>query len=139
MISTLGQALDLAAPAPGVERRRWWSTRSTSGGTRTWPEQIARAGREGRIASYQVCDFNLPIAADALLSRGMMGDGVIDFASIGRCVAAAGYTGPVEVEIFNADIWAADADEVLATMKQRWLDLVRPALEVSPADVASTA
>jgi len=75
-----------------------------------------------------VCDFNLPIAADPLLSRGMMGDGVIDFPSIGRYVAAAGYTGPVEVEIFNADIWAADADEVLTTMKQRWLDLVWPAL-----------
>ena len=68
---------------------------------------VARAGREGRLATYQVCDFNLPIAADALLSRGMMGDGVIDFATISRRVAEAGYDGPVEVEIFNADIWAA--------------------------------
>ena len=92
------------------------------------PEQIARAGEEGRLASYQVCDFNLPIAADALLSRGMMGDGVIDFDSIGRWVTAAGYTGPVEVEIFNADIWASDPDEVLATMKERWTKLVLPSL-----------
>ena len=59
-----------------------------------------------------------------------MGDGVIDFASISGWVADAGYTGPVEVEIFNADIWAADADEVLATMKQRWTDLVLPSLRV---------
>lgn len=127
VLSTLKQALDLAAPYPpgtvGVvvdTFHVWWDPEL--------PEQIARAGREGRIASYQVCDFNLPIAADALLSRGMMGDGVIDFASIGRWVTAAGYDGPVEVEIFNAEIWAADADEVLATMKQRWLDLVRPSL-----------
>jgi sugar phosphate isomerase/epimerase len=92
------------------------------------PELIARAGEEGRLASYQVCDFNLPIAADALLSRGMMGDGVIDFPTITGWVAATGYDGPVEVEIFNAEIWAADADEVVATMKQRYLELVRPAL-----------
>ena len=58
----------------------------------------------------------------------MMGDGVIDFASIGRWVAAAGYAGPVEVEIFNAEIWAGDADEVLATMKERWPELVLPSL-----------
>ena len=58
------------------------STPSMSGGTRRWPTQIARAGRENRLAAYQVCDWNLPIAADALLSRGMMGDGVIDFAAI---------------------------------------------------------
>ena len=44
--------------------------------------QIGRAGRENRIASHQVCDFNMPIAADPLLSRGYMGDGVIDFATI---------------------------------------------------------
>ena len=127
VISTLGQALDLAAPHPpssvGVvvdTFHVWWDP--------DLADQVARAGREGRIASYQVCDFNLPIAADPLLSRGMMGDGVIDFPSIGRYVAAAGYTGPVEVEIFNAEIWAADADEVLTTMKQRWLDLVWPSL-----------
>jgi sugar phosphate isomerase/epimerase len=138
VISTLGQALDLAAPHPPSSVavvidtfHVWWDPDLAA--------QIARAGREGRIASYQVCDFNLPIAADALLSRGMMGDGVIDFPAIGRYVAAAGYAGPVEVEIFNAEIWAADADDVLATMKQRWLDLVWPALELAPANEASTA
>lgn len=127
VISTLEQGLDLATPFPtdnvGVvvdTFHVWWDPKLS--------EQIARAGREGRLASYQVCDFNLPIAADALLSRGMMGDGVIDFATIGRDVTASGYTGPVEVEIFNADIWAADADEVIETMKRRWLELVLPSL-----------
>jgi sugar phosphate isomerase/epimerase len=56
----------------------------------------------------------------------MMGDGVIDFPAITRMIAEAGYEGPVEVEIFNADIWAAPADEVLATMTQRWQALVLP-------------
>jgi sugar phosphate isomerase/epimerase len=82
--------------------------------------------REKRIASYQICDFNLSIAADALLSRGMMGDGVIDFATIGTWVRNAGYTGDLEVEIFNQDIWDTDGDAVLATMKDRYQELILP-------------
>ena len=71
-------------------------------------DQIARAGREGRIATYQVCDWKTPLAADVLLSRHYPGDGVIDFASLTRAVEATGYDGDIEVEIFNADIWATD-------------------------------
>lgn len=96
---------------------------------------IARAGEQGRIASYQVCDFNLPIASDALLSRGMMGDGFVDFAAISRWVTDAGYTGDIEVEIFNADIWAAPGDEVVDLMKRRFHELVVPHLG---ADLAAT-
>jgi sugar phosphate isomerase/epimerase len=90
--------------------------------------EIARAGAGGRLACYQVSDWNLPIAPDALLSRGMMGDGYIDFDTIGRWVSEAGYTGDVEVEIFNEDIWAADGHEVIATLVDRYLDLVAPSL-----------
>lgn len=125
LISTLGQALDLAGPYPAGQVgvaidtfHVWWDPQLK--------EQIVRAGRESRIASYQVCDFNLPIAADALLSRGMMGDGVIDFVTITGWVRDAGYTGDIEVEIFNQEIWDADGDEVLATMKQRYAELVLP-------------
>jgi sugar phosphate isomerase/epimerase len=77
-------------------------------------EQIARAGRTGRIASYQVCDWITPLPADVLLGRGMMGDGHIDFASITDAVVQAGYTGDVEVEIFNEQIWDAPFDQVAA-------------------------
>lgn len=127
VISTLGQALDLAAPHP-VDAvavvvdtfHVFWDPDLAA--------QIERAGAEGRVAAYQVCDFNLPIPADALLARGMMGDGVIDFAPITRMVAATGYTGDVEVEIFNEAVWAGDPDDVLATMAQRYLDLVQPHL-----------
>ena len=41
-------------------------------------------------------------------------------------VAAAGYTGDVEVEIFNADLWAADGDTALATVARRYVELVEP-------------
>lgn len=125
VISTLGQALDLSAPFDSREVgvavdtfHVWWDPQLK--------EQIERAGRENRLASYQVCDFNLPIASDALLSRGMMGDGVIDFATIGTWVRDAGYTGDIEVEIFNQEIWDSDGDVVLETMKHRYAELVLP-------------
>lgn len=125
LISTLGQALDLAAPfdasAVGVAVDTfhvWWDPDLKA--------QIERAGRENRIASYQVCDFNMPIAADPLLSRGYMGDGVVDFATIGTWVRDAGYSGDIEVEIFNQDIWDTDGNAVLSTVKERYAELVLP-------------
>jgi sugar phosphate isomerase/epimerase len=127
VISTLGQALALAEPFPaetvGVvvdTFHVWWDPDL---GTR-----IAEAGRQGRISSYQVCDWLVPMAADPLMSRGMMGDGVIDFASIGGLVHGAGYRGDVEVEIFNEAVWAADGHAVIETMKRRYRDLVLPTL-----------
>ncbi len=105
VVSTLGQALDLADGfAPEVVGvtvdtfHIWWDPQVL--------DQIARAGREGRIASYQVCDWRTPLASDVLLSRHQPGDGVIDFGSLTRAVVDAGWDGDVEVEIFNADVWA---------------------------------
>jgi len=130
VISTLRQALDLAAPfdprVVGVvvdTFHVWWDP--------DLAPQIARAGAEGRLACYQVSDWVLPIAADPLLSRGMMGDGYIDFTAIGRWVTDAGYRGDVEVEIFNEDIWASDGEQVVTRMIDRYRDLVLPNL---PAD-----
>ncbi|MGG5752176.1 sugar phosphate isomerase/epimerase family protein [Zafaria sp. Z1313] len=130
VLSTLGQALDLAAPHPaetvGVvvdTFHVWWDPQLRG--------QIARAGAEGRLASYQVCDFNLPIAADALKSRGMMGDGYIDFGPVSAWVAEAGYRGPVEVEIFNEEVNTQDAALTLATMRERYAELVLPALHAA--------
>ncbi len=127
VLSTLGQCLDVAAPFPSAAvgvlvdtYHVWWD-----------PEverQIARAGEEGRLALYQVCDWLLPLAADPLLSRGYMGDGYIDFPALTRWVAQAGYTGVVEVEIFNAEIWSRPAAEIVATMAQRYTALVAPHL-----------
>lgn len=116
VVSTLGQALDLASDfdaatvGAAVDTFHiWWDPQVY--------EQIARAGREGRIATYQVCDWQTPLPADVLLSRHYMGEGIIDFASLTRAVVDTGYDRDIEVEIFNADIWA-DAP-------RRW-SLVRP-------------
>jgi sugar phosphate isomerase/epimerase len=54
----------------------------------------------------------------------MMGDGPIDFKKFGAAVAAAGYQGPIEVEIFNAEVWARDGDHVLAELSERYTALV---------------
>jgi len=39
-------------------------------------------------------------------------------------VDAQGYTGPIEVEIFNTDIWNRAGDDVMREMKERFLDHV---------------
>lgn len=128
VVSTLKQALDLAAPHPagavGVvvdTFHVWWDPEL--------PAQIARAGRENRIAGYQVSDFLCPLPADVLLGRAMMGDGVIDFAPITEAVTRAGYQADIEVEIFNAEVWAARPDDVLATMTERFSALIAPSAE----------
>ncbi|SMC53302.1 sugar phosphate isomerase/epimerase family protein [Lentzea albidocapillata] len=117
VLSTLGQALDLAErfdpEVVGVvvdTFHVWWDP--------DLERQIDRAA--GRIASFQVCDWITPLPADTLLARGVMGDGHIDFRHIADLVAKAGYTGDVEVEIFNADLWARPADVVVPLIAERF-------------------
>lgn len=127
VVSTLGQALDLAAPfdsrVVGVvidTFHLWWDPDLAA--------QVERAGREGRIASYQVCDWVTPIAADPLLSRGIPGDGDIDFAAFTALVRATGYDGDVECEVFRQEIWDADPDDVARRSASAYLELVEPHL-----------
>ena len=54
----------------------------------------------------------------------MMGDGVIEIRSIRAAVEQAGYTGPIEVEIFNQAIWDMPGDEVLNLMCTRFVECV---------------
>jgi sugar phosphate isomerase/epimerase len=58
----------------------------------------------------------------------MMGDGHIDFAPITRAVAAAGYTGDIEVEIFNQEIWDASHAEVAERVAETFGAFVAPSL-----------
>jgi len=121
VLSTLAQALDLAELFPAAQVgvvvdtfHVWWDP--------DLPRQIGRAGR--RIASFQVCDWLVPVPSDLLLARGMMGDGVIDFRPLRLAVAAAGYEGDIEVEIFNADLWAAPGDDIVGTTVRRYVQYV---------------
>jgi sugar phosphate isomerase/epimerase len=125
VLVTLGEALDLAEPYP-VEQvgvvvdtyHVWWDPAVEA--------QVARAG--DRIASYQVCDWITPLPADTLLGRGVMGDGHIDFPHLTAAVHAAGYRGDIEIEIFHADVWAADPDALARTLKRRYVSEVAVSL-----------
>ena len=83
--------------------------------------QIAEAA--GHILGFHVCDWLVP-TPDLLMGRGMMGDGVIDLRGLRSAVDAAGYTGPIEVEIFNRTIWDTPGDQTLALMVRRYLECV---------------
>nr|WP_207957032.1 sugar phosphate isomerase/epimerase family protein [Rubrobacter tropicus] len=83
--------------------------------------EIGRAS--GSILGFHVDDWPRG-GGDPLLSRGMMGDGVIGLRRMREAVEDAGYEGPVEVEIFNEAIWAKPGEEVLETMKRRYLEHV---------------
>ncbi len=112
VVSTLGQALDLAAPYPAAAvgvvvdtYHLWWDPA-------VW-EQIARAGREERIACFQVADWITPLPAGVLLGRGLPGTGCVELRRFREAVDAAGYTGPIEVEVFAEDVWGRPGREVL--------------------------
>lgn len=79
--------------------------------------QIARAA--GRILGFHVSDWLVP-PPNHLLGRGMMGDGVIELRRLREAVDAAGYAGPIEVEIFNQEVWDTPGPRVLATVNERF-------------------
>ncbi|MFF2315275.1 sugar phosphate isomerase/epimerase family protein [Arthrobacter sp. NPDC058097] len=77
-------------------------------------ESLKRAGREDRLTGYQINDFTLPLPLpNNMNGRLMPGDGCIDLESMTRWVADTGYSGTVEVEVFNDDIWKLPLDEIL--------------------------
>lgn len=110
VLSTLAQSLELASPYPpevvGVivdEFHVWWDPNVE--------QSIAAA--EGRIAGFHVSDQLVPIP-DPLLGRTLPGGGPIDHRHLRSCVDAAGYEGPIEVEVFNAELWERPGGEILA-------------------------
>ncbi len=117
VIVTLGQALAMAEPFAADQVgvivdvfHVWWDPELYAG--------IQRAG--SRIFGFHVNDWLNPLP-DVLMGRGMMGDGVMQLRRMRQAVDLAGYSGPIEAEIFNRGIWDRPGDEVLALMKERFL------------------
>ncbi|MFF7543515.1 sugar phosphate isomerase/epimerase family protein [Streptomyces canus] len=120
VVSTLTQALDLAERFPARQvgvtvdtYHIWWDDNA--------PAQIARAGAGGRIHTFQLADWTTPLPEGVLNGRGQIGDGAIDMREWQRYVEAAGYTGAIEVELFNDALWARDGREVLAETAERFV------------------
>lgn len=120
VVSTLTQALDLAERFPAQQvgvavdtYHVWWDDRA--------PAEIARAGAAGRIHTFQLADWTTPLPAGVLNGRGQLGDGAIDMREWKGYVETAGYTGPIEVELFNEGLWARDGREVLKETAERFL------------------
>ncbi|GGT16395.1 xylose isomerase [Streptomyces kurssanovii] len=112
VVSTLDQALDLAERFPADQvgvvvdtYHIWWDDRA--------PAAVARAGAAGRIRSFQLADWTTPLPAGVLNGRGQLGDGAIDMREWRQRVEATGWTGFIEVELFNDGLWARDGVEVL--------------------------
>ncbi|MET8402796.1 sugar phosphate isomerase/epimerase family protein [Streptomyces sp900116325] len=121
VVSTLSQALDIAERFPAEQvgvvvdtYHIWWDDQAAA--------QIARAGAGGRIHSFQLADWITPLPAGVLVGRGQLGDGSVDFHAFREMVEATGFTGPIEVEIFNEDLWARDGAEVLAEVAARYVE-----------------
>ena len=88
----------------------WWDPKLAG--------QIARAGSD-RLLAYHVCDWLLP-TRDLVNDRGMMGDGVIELGKLRGMVEAAGYRGPIEVELFSETWWSRPMEDVLDTCRSRF-------------------
>jgi sugar phosphate isomerase/epimerase len=121
VISTLAQANALADHFPAdtvgivVDAYHvWWDPNVY--------QAIDRAG--SRIFAFHVSDWLVP-PPDFLNGRGLMGDGCIEFAKLVATINGAGYNGPIEVEIFNEQLWSLPGDEALASITQRFAEFVQ--------------
>ncbi|MGX1503754.1 UNVERIFIED_CONTAM: sugar phosphate isomerase/epimerase [Streptomyces graminofaciens] len=120
VVSTLDQALDLAERFPADQvgvvvdtYHIWWDDRA--------PAAVARAGATGRIHSFQLADWTTPLPAGVLNGRGQLGDGAIDMREWRERVESAGWTGFIEVELFNDGLWVRDGVEVLEETAGRFV------------------
>lgn len=120
VLVTIGQALQLASTYDAHEVgvvldtfHIWWDPLVA--------DLIARSA--GKIYGFHVSDWLVPLP-DILLGRGLMGDGVIDNRTLRLLVEKAGYTGPIEVEIFNRALWDSNPEDVLKQVIERFEQFV---------------
>ena len=116
----LGEANDLcdalAHPSLGVVvdvYHTWWDA--------CLADEIARAGRGGRLFGFHLCDWRVE-TRDLLLDRGLMGEGCIDLRGIRSAMDANGFRGWHEVEIFSRELWALDPAELVRRIRATYLE-----------------
>jgi len=113
VVVTLKQANDIAdrlrSTSAGVvvdAYHVWWDPEIMN--------EIERA--RGKIVGFHVSDWPVPLPG-ILMGRAMMGDGVIELRRLRQAVDETGYNGPIEVEIFNEDVWKSAGDGLLERIK----------------------
>ncbi|MFC4066988.1 sugar phosphate isomerase/epimerase family protein [Actinoplanes subglobosus] len=111
VISTWDQAMAIAEQHPAAHvgvtvdtYHLWWDD--------TVLPKIEAAG--DRIAIYQLADWITPLPAGVLTGRGLPGAGCVDMRAFHDAVEKAGYTGPIEVEVMNEELWQRPGPEILA-------------------------
>ena len=117
VIVSLAQANDIVerfdSPQVGViidVYHVWWDSQVY--------KEIERAS--GKILGFHVNDWRRG-GGDPFKSRAMMGNGVIEIKRIRKAVEAAGYQGPVEVEIINDQVWSEPYLETMKLAKDRFV------------------
>ena len=124
VLTTLAQAndwCDLLAADPDVglaldSYAVWWDPALAAG--------IARAGP--RLLHLHIADW-LSDTHDVRVDRGIPGDGVIDFVHFLGLVAATGFSGPLEFEIFSQrNWWLREPDQIAAACVTRHAALTGP-------------
>ncbi|GGF68688.1 endonuclease [Azorhizobium oxalatiphilum] len=102
----------------------WWDP--------DFPIGLRAAGRD-KILTFHLCDWLVP-TRDVYQDRGMVGDGVIDFAFYRRLLDEIGYDGPFEIELFSKlDWWQRDAGETIRISLERCAPFVAPRLPAATA------
>jgi sugar phosphate isomerase/epimerase len=116
ILTTLAEANALAADFPsevvGViadAYHVWWDP--------DLDKELRRAG--GRLVGFHVSDW-LPGTRDVLNGRAMIGDGIIPLRTLYETVRRCGYRGPIDVEIFNRQLWERPPAEVLDLVVRRF-------------------
>ena len=77
----------------------------------------------GRIVAFHVSDWAVPLP-DIFAARSMMGAGVIELRRLRQAVDAAGYSGPIEVEIMNHALWDRPTDDARGEIVRSFVEFV---------------
>ena len=120
VVVTLKQANDIAerlqSASAGVvvdAYHVWWDPEIMN--------EIERA--RGKIVGFHVSDWPVPLPG-ILMGRAMMGEGVIELRKLRQAVDETGYDGPIEVEIFNEDVWKSADDRLLERIQRCLVEYV---------------
>ncbi|MFW5846188.1 MAG: sugar phosphate isomerase/epimerase family protein [Planctomycetota bacterium] len=117
-VSSLACANDLAeaiaSPWCGVVvdvYHLWWDSHLE--------QEIRRCGAAGHLFAYHICDWK-PETEHMLFDRGLMGEGCIPLRQIAAWIAAAGFDGFHEVEIFSRRWWSENQHDYLQHIITAW-------------------